>query len=101
MRTSGTFLPCHSFRAAVLGIFQKISCKGLGLTRFLIAEHAWNHTGNRIHHNHGRKLAACKHIITDGHIICHNFLQNTLINSLIVTAKKNQVSSFRHVLAIC
>ena len=85
------------FRAAVLGIFQKISCKGLGLARLLIAEHAWNHAGNRIHHNHGRKLAACKHIISDRHIIRHNFLQNTLVNPLIVTAKENQVFLFRHV----
>ena len=96
------FFSMPFFRSAVLGIFQKISGKRFRLSGFLIIQNSWYHSGNGIHHNHSRKFPTSKYIITDRNIIRHNFFQNTLINSLIMTAEKNQVffqcELFRHIL---
>ena len=78
-------------RAAVLGILQKIPGKGFRLTGFLIIQNTWYHSGNRIHHDHSRKFSTGKYIITNGNIVCYDFFQNTLINSLIMTTEENQV----------
>ncbi len=45
-------------------------------------------SGNRIDHDHCRKLASCQDIISDGDIICNNLFQHTLIKTLIMPAQR-------------
>ena len=54
------------------------------LCRFLIIKDTRYKTGNRINHNHCRKFSPRKHIVTDRHIVCNDFFQNSLIYSLIM-----------------
>ena len=86
------------FRSAVLRIFQETAGKGFRFTGFLIGKNPRNHTGNRIHHHHGRKLASGKHIISDRNIIRDDLLKNPLVNSLVMTAEKNKILFFCKIL---
>ena len=72
-------------------IFQQIVLHGLKLRGFLIVQHTGYKTGNSVNHNSGRQFSPGQHIIPDGHIICHHFLQYPLINPLVMTAEENQL----------
>jgi len=78
----------------ILRIFQQIILKRFKFCGYIIVQHTRNQTGNRIHHDHGRQFSACEHIISDRNIICHNFLQNTFIDSFIVPAEQHQFFFF-------
>ena len=72
-------------------IFQKIVLHGLKLGRFLIAEHSRHKPGNGIDHDHRGKFPAGQYIISDGHVVRHDFLQYPLIDSLVMAAQKDQL----------
>ena len=78
-------------RARILRILQQSVLKAFGYRRIGIAEYAGNQPRNGIHHYHSRKLSAGQHIVSDRYGVGHDFLQDALIHTLIMTAQKDQI----------
>ena len=72
--------------------------KRLSFRRHFIMQYPRHQTGYGIHHNHCCQFSTRQNIIANGHIIRYHFLQYTLINSLVMSTKENQIIAFGKIL---
>ena len=87
----GNLFSMPDFRSGIMRVFQQVVLHGFKLGRLLIAQHAGNKAGNGIDHDTGSQLPSGQHIVADGYIVCHHFLQHPLVNAFVMPAEKDQL----------
>jgi hypothetical protein len=59
-----------------------------------IGQNSRHHAAHRIGHRHGSDLAAGEHKVTQGDLLVHAFINEPLVNALIMAANQNQILHF-------
>ena len=85
----GTVVPHGG--AGVLGILQKAVPVGFLLEALRVRQYAGHHAAHGVRHSHGGDLAAGEDKIAHGDLLVHAFVDEPLVDALVVAADQDQV----------